>query len=414
LFQFGEIKRVLVVGPLRPVYTVWPVERKLWGFPQQDIILHGQYAKALSLGLQVEYVNFAGLPRVEDLKGRWDLIVVDESTFAKNWMRKRSKRLQKMIKDIPLRIILTGTPASNSLADLHAQIYLLDEGKALGKNVTEFRRRFCRQGGFRGRQWIVRQSVKDELAQAIDHLVLRMKAEDYLDMPKLVFNNIWTKMPASAYSQYRRLKRELFAELETGEIFAATAGSAYTKCKQFAGGQVYTTNDDGTRESHVAHREKVKALFELHEELAGKPLMVFYQYNHDVEQIKNQPGTPFKNTPVIRGGMKPNDVKAIEDDWNAGKLHAIIAQWQAVSHGMNLQKGGCADLACFGIPDTPADAFEQAYRRVWRQGNDESHVRVHRLLTLDTVEETQLERLEGKHETQASFLGALKKHARAT
>jgi superfamily II DNA or RNA helicase len=411
MIQLGEVKRVLVVGPLRPIYTVWGPERKLWGFPQQDIILHGQYAQALAMGLQVEYVNYAGLHRIEDLDGRWDLIIVDESTFAKNWMRKRSKRLQKMIKHIPYRIILTGTPASNSLADLHAQIYLLDEGKALGKNVTEFRRRFCRQGGFRGRQWIIRSSVKKELCEAIDHLVLRMKAEDYLDMPKLIFNNIWTKMPDSSYSQYKRLKRELFAELESGEVFAATAGAAYTKCKQFANGQVYSTDEDGTKHSHVAHREKVKALYELHEELAGKPLMIFYHYKHDVEQIKVQAGSPFKNTPVIRGGMKPNEVSSILDDWNAGKLHAILAQWQAVSHGLNMQKGGCADLACFGVPDS-LDVFEQAYRRVYRQGNDESHVRVHRLLTLGTVEETQLERLEGKHKTQSSFLSALKRHAK--
>jgi len=411
LFQFEEIKRVLVVAPLRPVYSVWPREMKRWGFPQSKVILHNQYVWALSFKQQVEVVNYAGLARIADLKNRWDLIIIDESTFAKNFMSQRAQRLRRMLKTISRRIILTGTPAANSLADLHSQIYFLDNGASLGKTCGAFRDRFCRMGGWRGRQWLVRESVQEQIREAIQHLVLYMSAEDHIDMPKLVENNIWCKMTSAAYNQYKRLKRELYAQLESGEIHAVNQASAYTKCKQFANGQVYSMNDDGTRQSHVAHGEKIKAIFELNEELAGKPLLIFYYYDHDGRRIQSTKNSPFSQAPIIRGGMKPEVVDTLIDEWNAGKHRALICQCQTVSHGLNMQESGCGDIAFFGIPDS-LDIYEQDYRRVYRQGNDSPQVRLHRILMEGTVEEVQNERLAGKHKTQSSFLKALKQHAK--
>jgi SNF2 family DNA or RNA helicase len=58
------------------------------------------------------------------------------------------------------------------------------------------------------------------------------------------------------------------------------------------------------------------------------------------------------------------------------------------------------------------ETYEQAYRRVYRQGVKGGQVRIHRILSSGTVDEVMAERLEGKHATQQEFLEALKKHAR--
>ena len=39
-------------------------------------------------------------------------------------------------------VILTGTPAPNTLMDVWAQMYLLDGGDRLGKTITEYRTRY--------------------------------------------------------------------------------------------------------------------------------------------------------------------------------------------------------------------------------------------------------------------------------
>jgi len=414
LFQVGAIRKALIVGPLRPVYSVWPVEIKRWGFPQTWQILHGKTAANLKADAQIELMNFDSLHKIIDQENRWDVIVLDESTYIKNWSTNRTKNVKKLIKSIPSRVLLTGTPASNSLADLFPQLYVIDNGEALGKNVTSFRRNFCRPSGqAQWNKWTVRREDQKRIQEAIKDKVIRLQAEDYLDMPDLIFNDVWIDLDAKPLAQYRKLKRELFAQLESGDVWAGSAAAAYGKCRQFANGHVYGVDDgDGERAVHVAHKEKIRALFEVHEELAGKPLLIFYHFKHDLAQIQKGIGSerPFKKCPVIRGGMKPQEVEKILDKWNAGKYHAILAQWQAASHGLNMQ-GACNDVACFGVVDS-LETFEQAYRRVYRQGVSGGQVRIHRLLCRETVDEVMLERLNGRHQTQTEFLGALKKHAK--
>lgn len=414
LRQLKEVKKVLIVAPLRPVYTVWPMEFQKWGFPQSNVILHNQYARALNANLEVEIVNYAGLKKLKDIKDRWDFLILDESTFIKNWSTKRAQFIRKIAKTIPKRMILTGTPAANSLADLHSQIFLLDNGAALGRNVTAFRSRFMTRGGWQGKQWILRENVRQELLELVSPLALRMQAEDYLDMPDLVENDVWVKMDGPTSRQYRRLKRELYAELQTGDIFALNQASAYTKCKQFANGQVYSVPEEGKeKESHVAHDEKIKALFELYEELAGKPLLVFFHYAQDAERILTARNSPFKDAPVIAGGkrkLKMHEVNDLIDRWNTGEIPGILCQWQSTSHGLNMQEA-CNDVAMFGVTDSP-ETYDQAFRRVYRQGVRGNQVRIHRILTHDTVDEIMVERLRGKFATQSDFLKALKSHAK--
>jgi SNF2 family DNA or RNA helicase len=411
LKEAGVIKRALIIAPLRPVYTVWPREIRKWGFPLTNIILHNQHAKAMSFNLDVELVNFEGAHKLNEIKKRWDILFIDESTFVKNWSAKRTKAMKKLVKNIPQVVILTGTPVANSLADLHAQHFMIDGGEALGKTVGAFRSRFCRQGGWMGRKWLIRDGVGGAILDAIKPTCLRMKAEDHLDMPELIQTEMWCQMGKNPYNEYKRLKRDLYTELEGGgDILVGSAAAAYSKCKQFANGQVYSGDGkDKPKEIHHVHKAKMDALLELHGELNGKPLLVFYHGTHDRERILTLP--PFKGCPVIAGKMKIDHSSAIIDKWNAGEYHAILVQWQAGSHGLNMQEGGCNDIACVGIPDSP-EIYDQAFRRVYRQGVKGDQVRIHRILTLDTVDEAMLQRLTGKIETQAEFLEALKKHAR--
>jgi len=436
LFTLGVIKRVLILAPLRPVYTVWPAEIRLWGFKHSHIILHDQHEVAMSYDCKIELMNYEGLKKVHHLK-RWDMIVLDESTAIKTWCAKRSKKKLKrprtsplrnraqyvrlMLPNITKRLILTGTPAANSLCDLHSQLYVVDDGESLGRTVTQFRAAYCYQGGYQGKKWMVINERKKAIHDAIKDDVLRMDAETFLDMPKLVQHDIWVDMPAPAKKQYARLKRDLVAELESGKVFAANASSAYIKCRQFASGQIYATDDEGEKitkpgtieefEYHVSHKEKTIALIDLLEELAGKPLLVFYWFKHELAELKNH--REFKTAPCIRGGMKPSDAQIVLDEWNADKHKVLLAQWAAASHGLNMQKGSCADIACYCLTDS-AEGYEQAYRRVYRQGVKSRQIRIHRFLTRGTTDEVQLQRLTGKFETQSDFLRALKQHAKGT
>lgn len=449
LFNLGELNRVLVIAPLRPVYTVWPNEYREWGFPQSHVILHSQHQLGLALGRQIELMNYDSLKKIAELQNRWDLLVLDESTYIKNWSTKRMGYIKQLIKTIPKRIILTGTPAANSLTDLFSQLYVVDDGASLGRSVTRFRGAFCYQGGYYGRKWFVNDAAEYAIEKAIGDRVLYMKCEDYLDMPKLVKNDVWVDLPPGPRRQYNKLKHELYAELETGNVFAANASSAYSKCRQFSSGQVFATDEDGKRipdsaseanfEYHVAHKEKINALVELKTELAGKPLLVFYWFKHEIaELLKNKDfwaspddlptekrklynrlkksgnkltAESLLRPPVIRAKMKIQEVDRIINEWNEDVHKVIFCQWAATSYGLNMQKGSCADIATITLTES-AGGFDQGFRRVYRQGQKAKQVRLHRFVARGTVDEVNLRRVDGKLKTQDEFFAALKKHAK--
>lgn len=410
LLTLKEVKRVLIIAPLRPVYSVWPAEMKKWKFDMSWSILHEQYDKAMAWDTQLEIVNPEGVVKLQDLGGRWDLIIVDESTKFKSWSSRRMKFMRKLLAKTPKRLILSGTPAANSLADLHAQMYIIDNGESLGRTAGYFREMYMCRGGWQGKQWVVREDMKHALLDKISDRCLRMDAESYLDMPALLFNDIWVEMPEEAKRQYNKLKRELYVKLQTGDVFCGSAAAAYMKCKQFANGQVYNTDEEsGVRTTHRAHDAKVEALVDLMEELAGKPLLISYQVTADLERL--QMHKAFSKLPVIKGRMKAKDVDEIIAKWNRGEYKGLLAQCQTVSHGLNMQEA-CNDVGWFGLCDSP-EVYDQFIRRIYRQGVVGPQVRVHRLLTRGTVDEPMLGRIESKGQTQAEFLEALKKHARA-
>ena len=155
LLRLFEVRRALIIAPLRPCQVVWPVEIRTWGFNFSWISLYKQVQQAMDEDCKVEILNPDSLHKICDIQNRWDLLVVDESTNFKTWKTRRIKMLRKMLPTIPKRVILTGTPAANSLADLHSQMFIVDNGEALGPNVTYFRSCFMTKGGYMNRQWDV-------------------------------------------------------------------------------------------------------------------------------------------------------------------------------------------------------------------------------------------------------------------
>ena len=66
------------------------------------------------------------------------MLVIDESSSFKNPQAKRFKAIRKLRPLFKRIVILTGTPAPNTLLDIWAQMYLLDGGERLGKTITEY------------------------------------------------------------------------------------------------------------------------------------------------------------------------------------------------------------------------------------------------------------------------------------
>lgn len=402
MLSFGETRRVLIAGPIRVLDLVWPLQLAEWGFDRSMVRIDDNPPRAMGANAQIELVSRDSLHKLAPFAGRWDLLIVDESHGFKTWKTKRMKSIRKLLPQTPKRIIMTGTPTPNTLADLHSQAFILDDGAALGKNVSAFRYKYMTRGGWQGRQWIMREDKKDELLAAVAHMMIRIDAESNLDMPDLLINDVWCQLPDTAQRIHAQMKRELAAELANQEeVFAANAAAAYNKLRQISNGNIYNAE---RRVEHV-HSAKLQALIDLIDELQGKQVLVFYQFKHDADMILSA----LTDVVNIDGSLSPQEAASNIQGWLAGKFQVLLIQNQAGAEGLNLQTGGCADVVFFGLPDIP-NLYDQGYRRLYRQGGARS-IRVHRLLCVGTVEVTQSQRLDGKIKTQAEFLQALKDFA---
>jgi SNF2 family DNA or RNA helicase len=431
LREWLDVSSVLVVAPLRCCYSVWPPEMAKWtqfeGLRVQ--VIHGATRQQEFLrGADVYVTNPESLRWLEQQRWSWpEMLVVDESTKFKRASSGRSETLRRMLGHFSRRYILTGTPAPNGLEDLHGQILLLDGGRALGRAVEDFRENWEVQvpTGERGhRKWRLRRGATEDIYKRIAPLVVRLDASDHLDLPELVTVDVPVAMPPETRDLYEQLQNEMVLRLEGGDVVAFNAGALTAKCRQIAGGSVYTTPDptkpqgwsvSNNSESWVQevvnlHTAKQDALRDLYEELGGKNLLVSYEFRHQLPLIRAalEPltGQPL---PHIGGDVPARVGERLAAEWSAGKLPALAVHPASAGHGLNLQGGG-HHLCFFSIP-WDLELYQQLIARLWRQGQSE-RVMVYRLMAERTVDQIVARALDRKDGDQTDLLDWLKSSLR--
>lgn len=402
LRKTGHVQRVLIIAPIRPMYKVWPDEIKKWDeFRHLSYtILHGDDKDdKLNEISDVYLVNPEGLkwlmPHIDKLKV--DMLVIDESTKFKDYSTARFKLIKPQLRRFKRRVILTGEPAPNGYMDLFGQMYVVDEGRALGRFITHYRAKYFYPSGYGGYDFKLAPGAAEAIQDAIRPYVMRLAAEDHLDMPELIFNDIVVELDAKSMKIYKDFEDEFLAEIGDSVIMSVNSAASGSKCRQVANGGVY----DEHHFAHPIHDIKTQALADLVEQLQGNPLLCFYEFQHDLERIKRV----FPNAPCLTG-MSGKKLDETIDAFNQGSIPLLLGHPASAGHGLNLQNS-CHHVAYYGLT-WDLDLYHQSYKRVWRQGQPSNRVFVHRILADKTLDRTVAKTLLSKAATQKSFLDAIR------
>lgn len=245
LVSRGTASRMLVIAPLRVIQTVWRQEGQKWSQFRhlRFSVLHGPKKKdRLKDDADIWLINPEGVQWLAtEFFGRnlpFDTVVVDELTKFKNSRAVRSKALRPRLKGARRRWGLTGTPIPNGYLDLFGQFLMLDDGAALGKYVTHYRDTYF-QPDFNGFDYVLQPGAAARIEARIEPYVLRMSAEDYIDLPPLLEDVRYVELEPSARAVYQQMKNQMLAELPEGTVTGANAAAVYSKLKQMANGSVY-------------------------------------------------------------------------------------------------------------------------------------------------------------------------------
>lgn len=377
MYDTFEVSKVLIVAPKRVAQTVWHTEAQNWSHLtglKFSLVLGSERKRveALQAKAEIYVINREMLAwLISHLQGGWpfDMLILDESSSFKHHTSARFKALRLIRPRIKRVVALTGTPMSNGLIDLWAQMYLLDQGQRLGKTITSYRDKYFKPGKRNGAiiySYDLRKDIpaEEEVGNKIKDICISMKARDYLELPPRTDRIDRIDMTPDIAAKYKSFEKEKVLEyadnLEGGEITAMNAASLTGKLLQFANGAIYTgAIETKDRDFYEVHNLKIEALGTALEAANGNPMLVFYQFKSDIERIQRHL-REFK--PYLLGKDTLRDV----DRWNRKEIPVMLLHAASAGHGLNMQAGG-HNMYWFGRP-WPLELYQQGVGRLDRSG----------------------------------------------
>jgi hypothetical protein len=453
--DFALEGKVLVIGPVRVVTDTWPKEIIKWRHtaalnytlirvadddPRLLAARTLARAKARANGLRgaevekyaqaaqtkrkheilrelaaspssIHYINreqVEWLVNLHGLKWPYRTVFIDESSSFKDHNSNRFKALAK-VRRVPGLItrlhLLTASPAAESCMGLFSQIYLLDLGERLGKNITRYREEYFSYNKY-SQQWKLREGAQDRILDKIKDITLVMRSKDYLSLEEPTVVPRYVSLSESQMVLYRRMEKESIVTLDDGtEIEAKTAAALSSKLLQMASGVLYETFmllDQETedmrkvRKVHHLHDAKIETLREIVESLDGEPLLVGYHHKSSFDRL-------MKAFP--KAVAMDKEGRAI-GPWNKRKIPLLLMHPQSGAHGLNMQDGG-HNIVFFDLPWS-YEYYDQFIGRLARQGQ-KNPVVVTPLIAVGTRDEDVFASLKKKEDAQERLFRTLKR-----
>lgn len=462
LWELNPTEHVLIIAPKTIARCTWQNEIDKWGINirTQSLIVN-ERGKQLTKKKREEIydsipsnpdatVYFINREMVSNLtkyfpgkKWPFKIVIIDESQSFKSYSSDRFKAMKSVRPYIERLVLLTGSPTPKGPMDLWSQIYLLDEGKRLGKYITRYRESFFNPGlmvnghpvdwtpkpfmqwptgypiyidentgnllhqSIDIRRYITRYQTPDERSKVhpasatdviysnISDLVISMKNR-YIVLPPVTYVSHDIILDSEEKDRYKKFMKDSILELKDGtQIEAANAAVLSAKLSQMASGAIYT--DPKTHKYEIVHEHKLE-MCEYIINNTDSPVIIAYHFRSDMEMLMRYLPEHDIN-PVVFDGTPE-----MERSWNRKEIPVMLVQPASCGFGLNFQEGGHT-LIWYTIPWS-LEEYEQTNARIYRQGQTEPVI-IHHLMTKGTIDKHILKAIETKSVTQQALLNAV-------
>lgn len=337
----------------------------------------------------------------------FDLWIVDETGKFKNPKSPRYKALAKHVPKAKIRWGLNATPAPEGLLDLYAQVRIIDGGRTWGRSFYQWRQKYFAPADYQGYTWRPQIGAFPLIMADLNTLAFRVPAEQLSYQKTIRHSQIKVDLPPKARAAYDEMLKTLAVELEgvgdgDVEVVAMTEASASAKLRQITQGYLYETDErTGRRTVHHMHDEKTEALAELIDSMNREPLLVAYQFDQDLDNIRKI----WKNVPYLGDGVSAATARDNIERWNRRELPVMALHPNSASHGLNLQYGG--HHICWLALPWGLDPFKQTGERIDRRGQ-ERQVFSHHIVARNSKDQDVSDALMEKDATQQAVIAAIR------
>lgn len=287
-----------------------------------------------------------------DLIDRFDLLIIDESSLFKSYNSTRFELIKRWAHKVSNVIILSATPTPKDIEDMWSQIFLLDGGQRLGKNITEFRTNYAiavpMSNGYNRYEYT--QEATDEVLRLIKDICTSVPTPAKPLFPEPILKKVLIKPDDETALFLKTFRQDFIIQLEDGkELVAFTKTQLMNKVNQIASGNVYHKHD-------TIKLNGIKiAVLKQKLSLINTPVLIPYVFVFDREELLKLPGARLLS--------KKQDFL----DWNNNLIPiGVISPWSA-AHGLNLQDSDCERIIWFS-PIFDTEKWIQLNARVCRRG----------------------------------------------
>lgn len=294
-------------------------------------------------------------------------LMLDESQLIQNEISKRSKCILKMQPENV--ILLSGTPTSGKYERLWSQVRLL------GWDITKkaYWNTFIETDWIENNDGYKMQIVtgykntnrlKRKLAECG---AVFMKTEEVFDLPEQ--QEISIMLPPS--KEYKRFIKKSIVSIGDKELVGDTVLVKMLYARQLCG--QYSAS-------------KLQAFGDLAES-TGNRLIVFYNFNNELEELKDIAIKLEKPVSIVNGKTKDLTAYETQDD------SVTFIQYQAGAMGLNLQKSSTTVYFTLPFGKGSCALWEQSKKRTHRIGQNKTCLYYY-LLCKGTIEEKNLMNLK--------------------
>jgi len=403
LRKLGKRKRALVLVPTINTLDVWEREclkhtphlriSTCEGSPKE------RYRIFWKKNTDIVVITYAGLTRmftVPKVKGarslvanvksigeRFDFVVYDECTALKGHNTKISVIARELVRQIPRRYGLTGTPIGSTMEDLWAQAFAVDGGKAFGNTLGLFRAAFFRPKRTPwGVKWVFKRKTMRQVNRIARSVSIRYLAENCVDLPETVSIEHVVPMPEDVKKHYDKALDDIMEVVDdSGGVNTQVVANKFNHLWSLASGFLTHKGDDGIVVKAPLTNMKIPMLLEI---LDGIPkydqVVIFHHYIYSGKWIESALIEQGHNCVWVYSGTKGKKAKL--DSFYSGKTRILVINDQSGALGLNLQNSN--RVIFYETPVSPI-VWQQAVKRCHRIGGNRK-VFYHYILTEGSID----------------------------
>jgi SNF2 family DNA or RNA helicase len=270
---------------------------------------------------------------VNQLVGERTMVILDESSYIKGHNSKRTERLTFICAKAKYRLILTGTPLSQGVVDLFAQMRFLSP-KILGYNsFYSFAANHLEYSDkFPG--MIVRAHNTEWLAAKIDPYVYQVRKKDCIDLPDKIYSTKHCYMTQEQHEWYDLLKDEFLEYIDPDDWNSYMLFKLFSGLQQVVSGFYNRKTKAGT-ETIELENDRIEVLEGVIDRIPDdEQVIIWAKYIHDIDAICEALGK--KSYVVYTGKQNERQKDEAKAKFQSGGGQFFVSTPSSGGHGLTL------------------------------------------------------------------------------